>query len=205
MTLFDVFVSDQVVPPSIDSVEESSILPDIQHSPIPYVADVEEDVPPNAPSSDQHVADISHHVEEAVTLQEVTQEAIESSGKHSARPSRPSGGVELGIVHMPPHLQDKDPIWSANEMKLLQKSDYNTIISKLRIKPIKKSWFLIPLCRLKTYPKVHPIVGSDVKMLANEFVKGYREGDRMLYVSHFDITDRDLVVQEDDAIWFNPL
>ena len=77
-------------------------------------------------------------------------------------------------------------------MRLLQKSDYNTVISNLRTKPIKKSRFLIPLCRLKTYPKVRPIVDSDVEMLANEFVKGYREGDRVLYVSPFDITDKDL-------------
>ena len=106
---------------------------------------------------------------------------------------------------MPPHLQDKDPMWSANEMRLLQKSDYNSVISQLRTKPIKKSRFLIPLCRLKSYPKVRPIVASDVEMLANEFVKGYREGDRVLYVSLFDMSDKDLEVREDDDIWSNPL
>ena len=105
----------------------------------------------------------------------------------------------------PPHLQDKDPMWSANEMRLLQKSNYNTVISKLCTKPIRRSRFLIPLCHLKTYPKVRPIVDSDVKMLANEFVKRYREGDRVLYVSPFDITDKDLAVWKDDPIWSNPL
>ena len=78
-------------------------------------------------------------------------------------------------------------------------------LARVAIKPIKKPRFLIPLCRLKTYPKVRPIVDSDVEMLANEFVKGYREGDRVLYVSPFDITDKDLPVREDDAIWSNPL
>ena len=96
-------------------------------------------------------------------------------------------------------------MWSANEMRLLQKSDYNSVISQLRTKPIKKSRFLIPLCRLKSYPKVRPIVASDVEMLANEFVKGYREGDRVLYVSLFDMSDKDLEVREDDDIWSNPL
>jgi hypothetical protein len=205
MTLSDVPVLDQVPHPSIDSVEESSIPPDSQQSPSPDVADEEEDVPPNVPSSDQHTTDTSHHVEEADTMQEATQEAPDSSDKRSAIPLRPPGGVELGIVHMPPHLQDKDPMWSANEMRLLQKSDYNTVIFSLRTKPIKKSRFLIPLCRLKTYPKVRPIVDSDVEMLANEFVKGYREGDRVLYVSPFDITDKNLAVRKDDAIWSNPL
>ena len=66
-------------------------------------------------------------------------------------------------------------MWSADEMRLLQKSDYNIVIYKLRTNPIKKSRFLIHLCRLKTYPKVRPIVDLDVEMLANEFVKGYRE------------------------------
>ena len=56
-------------------------------------------------------------MEETHTLQYATQEASESSDKRSAKPLRPPGGVELGIVHMPPHLQDKDPMWTANEMR----------------------------------------------------------------------------------------
>ena len=205
MTLSDVRVHVEVPPPPIDSVEESSIPSNDQHSPGPFVADVDEDVPPTAPSSYEIPADTRQHVEEADTLQDAIHEAIESSDKLSGKPLRPPGGVELGIVHMPLHLQDKDPMWSANEMRLLQKSDYNTVISQLRTKPIKKSRFLIPLCRLKSYPKVRPIVPADVEMLANEFVKGYREGDRVLYVSPFEISDKDLEVREDDDIWSNPL
>ena len=68
MTLSDVLVPEQVPPPSIDSVEEFSIPSENQHSPSSYVANVEEDVPPNAPSSDQHVVDTRHHVEEADTI-----------------------------------------------------------------------------------------------------------------------------------------
>ena len=52
---------------------------------------------------------------------------------------------------------------------------------------------------------MRPIVVSDVEMLANEFVKGYREGDRVLYVSPYDINDKDLTVREDNAIWSYPL
>ena len=99
----------------MDSVEESSLPPNNQHS----LPNVEEDVPPKSPSSDQYVADAIHHVEEVDTIQEATKEAIESSDKRSSKPLRPSGGVELGIVHMPLHLQNKDPMWSANEMRLL--------------------------------------------------------------------------------------
>ena len=150
MTLSNVPIHEEVPPPLIDSVEEYSIPRKNQHSPSPYVADVEQNDPPNAPSSNQHAVDTSHHVKEADTIQEATQEAIKSSDKRSEKPLRPPGAVELGIVHMPPHLQDKDLMWSANEMRLLQKSDYNTIISQLHTKPIKKSRFLIPLCRLNT-------------------------------------------------------
>ena len=39
----------------------------------------------------------------------------------------------------------------------------------------------------------------------NEFVKGYRKGDRVLYVSPFNISDNDLEVREYDDIWSNPL
>ena len=48
MTIIDVPVPDQVPPPSIDSVEESCIPLENQHSPSPDVAVVEKDVPPNA-------------------------------------------------------------------------------------------------------------------------------------------------------------
>ena len=123
MTVIDVPIPNQVPPPSIDSVEESCISLKNQHFLSPDVVVVEEDVSPNAPSSDQQAADTRHYVEEAHTLQNATQKTPESSDKCSAKPLRPPSGVELGIVHMPPHLQDKDPMWNTNEMRLLQKSD----------------------------------------------------------------------------------
>ena len=52
---------------------------------------------------------------------------------------------------------------------------------------------------------MRPIVDFDVEMLTNEFVKGYRKGDRVLYVSPFNISDNDLEVREYDDIWSNPL
>lgn len=173
-----------------------------QHPPSRDVVDLEDDDPSSAPSPHQHHSETCQPVEGTDTMEEATEEAPKLSDKH---PPKPPGGVELGIVHMPPHLEDKDPMWSANEMRLLQKSDHNKVITDLRTKPITKSRFLIPLCRLKTYPKVRPIVKYDVEMLANEFVKGYRDGDRVLYVSPFDVDSKDLAVREDDAIWSNPL
>ena len=119
-----------------------------------------------------YATNTSHHVEETDTIQEATQEAIESSDKRSAKPLRPPGNVELDIIHMPPHLQDKDPMWSGNEMRLLQKSDHNTTIPKLRTKPIMKTRILIPLCSLKTNLKVRPIIDSDIDDVGDRIRRG---------------------------------
>ena len=64
-----------------------------------------------------------------------------------------------------------------------QKRDSNSVISRLRIEPEAKSRFKIPLCRLRSLPLVRPINEVDVQRLENEFVKGYRDGDRVMYVS----------------------
>jgi len=49
--------------------------------------------------------------------------------------------------------------------------------------PHAKSRFFVPLCRLVVLPLVRPILEGDVQLLENEFSNGYREGDRVLYVS----------------------
>lgn len=41
------------------------------------------------------------------------------------------------------------------------------------------------MCRLVCYPKIWPIIDQEVTKLQNELVKGYRQGDRILYVSLF--------------------
>ena len=64
-----------------------------------------------------------------------------------------------------------------------QKRDSNSVINRLRIESEAKSRFSIPLCQLHTLPLVRPINEVDVQQLENEFVTGYRDGDRVLYVS----------------------
>ena len=49
--------------------------------------------------------------------------------------------------------------------------------------PHAKSRFCVPLCRLVVLPLVRPILEGDVQLLETEFFNGYREGDRVLYVS----------------------
>ena len=112
--------------------------------------------------------------------------------------------VEVAPVVMPTHLAEMDPMWSADEIRAQQKGNSINAISRLRIRPVEKSRLRIPLCRLSCYPKVRPIIETDVCKLANEFVKGYREGDRVLYVSPYSKNGKQRMVKDDDAVWDNP-
>ena len=73
-----------------------------------------------------------------------------------------------------------------SHMRGLQNTNFNSLIGGLRLKPFSKSRFSIPLCRLIPLPIVRPILEIIVLFLGNEFVNGYREGDRILYVSLYD-------------------
>ena len=74
------------------------------------------------------------------------------------------------------------------KMRRKQKKDSNTMIQRVRFKPIGKSRFPIPLCRLRCLPLVRPINEVDVGRLKNELVMGYRDGDRAMYVSAYNKT-----------------
>ena len=69
------------------------------------------------------------------------------------------------------------------DARRLKRTDFNSIINQLRMTPHAKSRFFVPLCRLVVLPLVRPILEGDVQLLENEFSNGYREGDRVLYVS----------------------
>ena len=83
-----------------------------------------------------------------------------------------------------------------------QKEDSNAVIHSVRLKPLHKSRLAIPLCRLRCLPLVRPINDVDVSRLENEFVMGYRDGDRALYVSAYNNLDEQLHVSDDiQASW----
>ncbi len=79
----------------------------------------------------------------------------------------------------------------------LEKTDFNSVINSLRIRPLSKSRLSIPICRLEPLPLVRPILEFDVQLLENEFLNGYREGDRVLYVSIVNDRGESLCVTED--------
>ena len=78
-----------------------------------------------------------------------------------------------------------------------QKRDSNSVINRLRIEPKAKSRFKIPLCWLRTLPLVRPINEVDVQRLENEFVTGYCDGERVLYVSIYNDKAETLDIMSD--------
>jgi hypothetical protein len=46
---------------------------------------------------------------------------------------------------------------------------------------------------------VRPILTIDVQLLENEFVNGYREGDRVLYVSSYDKDENTMDIRDEDT------
>ncbi len=102
-------------------------------------------------------------------------------------------------------VADTDHVVSELELRKSQKEDSNGVIQRLRIKPTSKSRFSIPLCRLRVLPLVRPISEVEVQRLECEFVMGYREGDRVMYVSIFNDIPVDLPVSSAIIASWSPL
>ena len=77
------------------------------------------------------------------------------------------------------------------------KEDSNVVIHWVRIKPLKKSRFFIPLCHLRCLPLVWLINKVDVSWLENEFVMDYRDSERAFYKSPYNNLEEILFVFDD--------
>ena len=71
-------------------------------------------------------------------------------------------------------------------MRNVQRTNFNSLIGGLCMKPHSKSRLSPSFCRLIPLPLVRLVLEVDVQLLKNEFVNGYQEGDRVLYVSPYD-------------------
>ena len=81
-------------------------------------------------------------------------------------------------------LNDDEPFGDdEDEIRTRQKLTPLATISNLRFQPISVSRFSIPLCRLVAMPLVRPTLQSDLDMLEQEFVHGYRDGAAVFYVT----------------------
>jgi hypothetical protein len=89
-------------------------------------------------------------------------------------------------------VADTDHVVYKLELRKSQKEDSIGVLQRLRIKPTCKSRLSNPLCRMRALPLVQPISEVEVQRLECEFVMGYREGDRVLYVSAFNDVPVDL-------------
>ena len=78
-----------------------------------------------------------------------------------------------------------------------QKEDSIGVIHRVRIKPLAKSRFSIPLCRLQCLSLIRPIIEVDVARLQNKFVMGYRDDDCAMYVSPYNNLDKVLHILDD--------
>lgn len=89
-----------------------------------------------------------------------------------------------------------------NDTLSRHKGDSIKVVKDFMIKPEEKATFRIPLCRMQALPIVRPIIEADVQMLEQEFVNGYRDGDRVLFVGlHNDKNEVVEVTQEIKAKW----
>ena len=67
------------------------------------------------------------------------------------------------------------------------------------MKLFSRSRLSIPLCRFISLPVAKLILRIVVQLLANEFVNGYREGDRVLYVSSYDKDGNTMDIRDADT------
>ena len=102
-------------------------------------------------------------------------------------------------------MTDTD-IDEATSQRKLEKTYFNSVINGLRIRPLPKSHLSILICRLEPLPLVRKILECDVQLLENEFLNGYRDGDRVLYISIVNDRGETLCVTKNklscrDPIW----
>ena len=102
-------------------------------------------------------------------------------------------------------LAESNPNKTELLIRRTQKEDSYTVIHRVQFKHLGKSRLPIPLCHLRCLPLVRPIHDVDVARLENEFVMGYRNNDRAMYVSPHNNLDEDLHVSDDIKASWSPL
>lgn len=108
-----------------------------------------------------------------------------------------------------PYMKCPEDVSTAVESEKLHrkklKVDTNGLINELRIVPVKKSRLQVPLCRMIVMDEVRAVGELDVQRLESEFVNGYREGDRVLFISAFNSLDMSCDVSDDIVESWSPI
>jgi len=91
----------------------------------------------------------------------------------------------------------QERVWELTDKR---KVNSTSIISSIRVRP--KSRLRIPLCRMVPMPIVRPALNGDISKLEADFFNGYRDGDRVFYISATDSKgDVQFVNDEVRASW----
>ncbi len=102
-----------------------------------------------------------------------------------------------------------EEVKDAKASELLHRSQHKvdsiSVINSLRILPVRKSRLLVPLCRMIPMAKVRPVGEMGIQHLEREFVKGYRDGDRVLYISIYNNEEKSSDVSEEVKSSWSPL
>lgn len=108
----------------------------------------------------------------------------------------------LAATSCPTNL--KNAVESELQHRKQHKVDSISVINNLRFKPVKKSRLLVPLCRMISMAKVRPVGEMGVQHLEREFVKGYRDGDRVMYISMYNNDEMSSDVTEEVKAKWSP-
>ena len=92
-----------------------------------------------------------------------------------------------------------------DDIRSKQNYNFTALINSLRILPLEKSRMKIPLCRMTKMLFVRPSLKTDIEKLEADFLHGYREGDRVFYVSMFNATGTVLEVSEVEKATWDPI
>jgi hypothetical protein len=96
------------------------------------------------------------------------------------------------------------PAESEMEHRRSLKVDHNGLIESLRLSPRKKSRLQVPLCRMIVMDEVRAVGEVDVQRLESEFVNGYRDGDRVLYISVYNSHEESCELTDDTIGTWSP-
>lgn len=115
------------------------------------------------------------------------------------------GHVDSSNASMASEFGEHAIDFAEDEFHLKQKFNFTSLINSLRILPHEKSRLKIPLCRMTKMSLVRPSLLTDVAKLEADFLHGYREGDRVFYVSTMNADGMSMDVTDDIKASWDPL
>jgi hypothetical protein len=102
-------------------------------------------------------------------------------------------------------LEEEDKDLDEDDLRSYHKVDSVKTIASLRMKPDHMFRLQIPLCRMVAMPMVRPTLSCDLKLLEQEFNKGYRDGAAVFYVTTTNKAGESSEFMEEEMEGWDPL